>query len=122
MPNPYGTPGFPMFNNPPINPQMPLQPSGQSLIKVSGIDGAKAFQMAPNSSVALFHESEDILYVKTTDGAGFPTIRTFKFEPLEDDPKSAQYVTVDEFNRFKEEVYAKQSVRTKKSTADSPVE
>ena len=69
--------------------------------------------MPPNSSVALFHESEDILYVKTTDGAGFPTIKTFRFEPYEE-PKVEfeKYVTLDEFNKFKEEVLnGKQSVR-----------
>ena len=61
--------------------------------------------MPPNSAVALFHESEDILYVKTTDGAGFPTIRTFRFEPFEVEPVSPQkYVTLEEFEKFKEEV------------------
>ena len=105
---------------PPVQSPMPTQPSTQ-LVKVTGLDGAKAFQMAPNSSVALFHESEDILYVKSTDGAGFPTIRTFRFEPCEEpSPKVEQYVTLDEFNRFKEEVLnAKQSVR--KSTGKATV-
>ena len=43
------------------------------------MDGAKAFQMPPNSVVALFDDSSDIFYVKSTDGAGFPTIRIFDF-------------------------------------------
>ena len=91
----------------PMPPQpFPLsQNSPQQLVKVSGLEGAKAYQMPPNSAAALFHESEDILYVKTTDGAGFPTIRTFRFEPFEvtpDDPK--KYVTVEEFEAFKKEV------------------
>ena len=102
------------FNNFGLQPfsQQPTYNSSQ-LIKVSGIEGAKAYQMPPNSSVALFHESEDILYVKTTDGAGFPTIKTFRFEPFEE-PKVEfeKYVTLDEFNKFKEEVLnGKQSVR-----------
>ena len=101
------------FNNFGLQPfQQPTYNSSQ-LIKVSGIEGAKAYQMPPNSSVALFHESEDILYVKTTDGAGFPTIKTFRFESYEE-PKVEfeKYVTIDEFNKFKEEVLnGKQSVR-----------
>ena len=86
--------------------QFSIQPTQQTqLIKVNGIDGAKAFQMAPNSSVALFHESEDILYVKCTDGAGFPTIRTFRFTPYEEPVvEPVKYVTVEEFERFKQEV------------------
>ena len=89
----------------------PIQQT-QQLIKVNGIEGAKAYQMAPNSSVALFHESEDLLYVKMTDGAGFPTIRVFRFEPY-DEPTTqpVKYLTVEEFEKFKEEFYGKQSVQ-----------
>ena len=100
-----------MFNPYSFQPSFSL-PTQQQLIKVSGLEGAKAYQMGPNSSVALFHESEDILYVKSTDGAGFPTIRTFKFEPMEEPTvEYTKYVTLDEFNKFKEEVYAKQPVQ-----------
>ena len=101
------------FNNFGLQPFSQQPTYNSQLIKVSGLDGAKAYQMPPNSSVALFHESEDILYVKTTDGAGFPTIKTFRFEPYEE-PKVEfeKYVTLDEFNKFKEEVLnGKQSVR-----------
>lgn len=108
--NPYGNNtqfGFSPFI------QNTTQPQAQQLTKVSGLDGAKAYQMAPNSAVALFHESEDILYIKVTDGAGFPTIRTFKFTPCEETPtvEVEKYVTIDEFEKFKQEVLnAKQSV------------
>lgn len=96
----------------PPQPFPMMQNTPQQLIKVSGLDGAKAFQMPPNSAAALFHESEDILYVKTTDGAGFPTIRAFRFEPYDEKPpETVRYVTVDEFEKFKEEMNAKQSVQ-----------
>lgn len=85
------------------------QPGGQAynmLIRVTGIDGAKAFQMPPNSVAPLFDSDNDILYVKSTDGAGFPTIRTFAFTPLnqENAKQNAEFVTVEEFNQFKQEV------------------
>lgn len=53
------------------------------LIRVTGMDGAKAYQMPPNSVVPLFDADNDIMYVKSTDGAGFPTIRAFAFQPVE---------------------------------------
>lgn len=69
------------------------------LIRVTGMDGAKAYQMPPNSVVPLFDADNDIMYVKSTDGAGFPTIRAFAFQPVEDKPEPAQqYVTRDEFD------------------------
>lgn len=47
------------------------------------MDGAKAYQMLPNSVVPLFDADNNIMYVKSTDGAGFPTIRAFAFQPVE---------------------------------------
>ena len=72
---------------------------GMQLIRVTGMDGAKAYQMPPNSVVPLFDADNDIMYVKSTDGAGFPTIRAFAFQPVEDKQEpEQQYVTRDEFN------------------------
>ena len=123
--NPYsnynmmGLNGFNNYNQfqPQLNqPQM----TPQNLIRVNGIDGAKAYQMPANSTVALFDNNEDIMYIKTTDGAGFPAIRTFAFNevvantnPIQD---TADYVTRDEFNKLKEELLnGKQSISRSKS-------
>ena len=111
---------MPVNNNFGMNPYNPFQPrqqqafpgqpqmfpnqQPQNLIRVTGMDGAKAYQMPPNSSVALFDEGEDIFYVKTTDGAGFPTVRAFVFTPIEiNQPVKPQgdYVTREEFEELK---------------------
>jgi hypothetical protein len=99
------------MNNPYIN-----QPAVQStnLTRVTGIDGAKAYQMPANSTVALFDNNEDLMYIKTTDGAGFPTIRCFEFKERVDTvkPVSEEYVSKQEFETFKKEVaeYVQQSI------------
>ena len=50
--------------------------------------------MPPDSVVPLFDADNDIMYIKSTDGAGFPTIRAFAFQPIENKPEPArQYVT-----------------------------
>lgn len=86
--------------------------SSQQLPKVNGLESAKAYQTQPNSQVALFDANEDIMYIKTTDASNFPTIRIFKFsEVTETDIKDERYLTIDEFNKFKEELLnGKQSV------------
>ena len=39
------------------------------------------------------------MYVESTDGAGFPTIRAFAFQPIENPtPQTQRYVTREEFN------------------------
>ena len=87
---------------------------GDQLLKVNGIEGAKAFGTKPNSMVALFDANEDIFYIKTTDSANFPSIKKFRFtEVNEDEETSSKYVTVEEFNKFKEEIMdnGKQSIQ-----------
>ena len=87
----------------------------QNLTRVTGIEGARAYQMLANSTVALFDNNEDIMYIKTTDGAGFPTIRTFTFKEVvnSQNKQTNDYVTRKEFNQLKEELLnAKQSIQS----------
>lgn len=72
-------------------PQPYVQGNGQQqrvngFVYVNGMDGAKAFQMPPDSAMPLFDGStpeSNVMFIKTTDGAGFPTIR--KIVCFEDD-------------------------------------
>ena len=118
----YTSPGFYQspYTQPAQNPYMDrlaqMQPPPQprdGLIRVTGMDGARAYQMPPNSAVALFDGGQDVFYVKTTDGAGFPTIRAYSFQPMEQAQAmgSTEYVTRDEFEQLKEMIVrAKQPV------------
>lgn len=74
----------------PFGSQMPTTQQNNGLIRVTGIDGAKAYQMPPNSVAALFDDANDIFYVKSTDGAGFPTIRVFDFFEHKEQPVTVQ--------------------------------
>ena len=120
MTNPY------TLNNP-VNPSNPYMNNYNALqnqmvnnlIRVTGMDGAKAYQMQPNSTVALFDSSEDIMYIKSTDGAGFPTIRTFGFAPIEQPTNQGNdFISRAEFEQFKQEVLdnGKQLISEPKST------
>ena len=121
--NPYASlMGQNQFYNPQMMNPTPVQPQEQtqSLIRVNGIDGAKAYQMPANSTVALFDSNEDVMYVKSTDGAGFPSIRTFEFtEKLNVEGKSpdVEYISREEFEEFKKELMnnGKQSIQRSKS-------
>lgn len=88
------------------------------LVSVTGVEGAKAYQLPPNSSMPLFDKDDDIMYVKTTDAAGYPTLKTFRFEPV-DQPTapSADYVPRSEFDALAAKVDALQpKTRTRKAT------
>lgn len=78
----YGQPNYQQFlpNGMGQMPQFPPfgGPAPMSITKVTGIEGARAYMVAPNSSVALFDDSRDVFYLKTTDAGGYPTIRVFQ--------------------------------------------
>lgn len=97
----------------------------QELIRVNGLQGAQTYQMAPNSTVALFDGNSDIMYIKQTDGAGFGNIRKFSFTEILDNQQVSQpsndFVSREEFENFKNEMmdYGKQFVQQDLDTIKS---
>ena len=100
-----------------------LQPR-DGIIRVTGMDGAKAYQMPPNSREALFDDTDEILIIKATDGAGFPSYKRARLEWInESEPtnNNRDYVTRDEFERWKEEHYAQYAIpRRRRYIEDEP--
>lgn len=76
-----------MFQNPYLNPyQMPIQsmhPQVQQtqVVKVNGENGARAYQMGANSSALLLDESGLMVWLATTDGAGYKTVSAYDITP-----------------------------------------
>lgn len=82
------------FSNSFTSPFMPKR----DLIKVNGIEGANLYNVGPGETVPLFDANQDVLYIKSTDDAGYATIRKFSFMPIVDEPQvtANNYVTKDE--------------------------
>ena len=57
------------------------------VVKVSGRGGAEAFQMAPNSSVLLLDETAPLVWLATTDGAGYKTLAPYSITPYQPEPE-----------------------------------
>lgn len=105
----------------PMTP-IPQKQTAPGLIQVTGLEGAKAYPLAPNSVAALFDADRDVMYIKRTDAGGYPTIQAYQFSPVQEAAPSAQpdYVTREEFNELKEAVLnGKQPVRKAKPAAES---
>lgn len=104
--NGFNQPNYNQPNN--LYPQRQYEPQAadMGLIRVSGMDGAKAYPMPPNKAVALFSNDEDVFYLKTTDGAGFPTIKAYAFKEISEQTQQAanDFVTRQEFEELKAEV------------------
>ena len=91
----------------PMQTQAPQQ-INQGLLWVQGEAGAKSYLVAPNTTVLLMDSEAQRFYLKSTDGAGMPNLRTFEYSEVAQNPPQGvtqtyadlddKYVTREEFN------------------------
>lgn len=82
------------------NPYMPQMHINNGINWVQGLEGASAYQLPPNSNAVLIDSTRDVMYIKSFDNIGMPTLRTFEFKEVTDKKPEDKYITRDEFNRF----------------------
>lgn len=117
----------------PLQPQMDrlaqmqqTQQVNQGILWVQGEAGAKSYLVAPNTSVLLMDSENSNFYIKTTDAAGMPALRTFAYKEVtvgtQDQQKQAEvnlddkYVTRKEYDDLRskyEELYSYLETATK---------
>ena len=74
------------FQNPYFNPyQVPVAQPTQ-VVRVNGENGAKAYNLGANSSALLLDESGLMVWLVTTDGAGYKTVSAYDISPHEAKP------------------------------------
>ena len=86
------------------------------VIKVSGRAGAEMFQMAPNSSVLLLDETAPIIWLKTTDGAGYPTLTPYAITLYEPEPEASISDIVERIKKLEEQINDKSNTPTVKKS------
>jgi hypothetical protein len=116
MYNPY-----PNFNNP-YTPQFNMQgmPPKTEVVRVNGRNGAETYQLPPNSSILLLDTTAPAIWLKTTDGAGYPSLQAYGITPMKDGSpiKSIE----DRLTRLEEIVNAEpdsRSVKSKQSNVEN---
>lgn len=86
MPNYYGFGnGYGNFpaGYPASNPTQQVQPQGAGIVWVQGEASAKAYPVAPGSSVLLMDSEGSRFYIKSADISGMPNpLRTFEFREI----------------------------------------
>ena len=90
----YGQIAGNLYNQQPNNYYQNFQQQSQNFSQqtnitfVNGIEGAKAFQMSPNSSALLMDSDNSKFYVKSTDNLGVAKISSYTF--IEDEISTCQ--------------------------------
>lgn len=93
------------------NQMYPYSPVRQQIIKVNGENGARTYQMMPNSSALLLDENAPLVYLAQTDGAGYKTITAYKIEPYQPEPAPNVGDILARLQKLEERVYEQSSVR-----------
>ena len=91
-------------------------PMNSNLIWVSGEAGAKAYLVAPNTTVQLWDSEAQVIYLKSADASGMPSIKTLDYTiRAENQPMQTlqhvdtNYISREEFNSLESKINALQS-------------
>lgn len=88
--------------------QQPQQNTG-SMIWVQGETGAKSYLLAPNTTIPLWDSEAQVIYLKSADPSGMPSIKTLDYTVREqpkipnNEPKS-DFVTHDELKDLEDKI------------------
>ena len=83
-----------------------------ALIWVNGETGAKAYMVAPNQTVVLWDSEAQVVYLKSADATGMPSIKTLDYTIRDGSPQKAEiadlsgFATKDEVTLLQKEINA----------------
>lgn len=89
-------------------------------VSVNGMGSVNAFQTLPNTRTVLFHSSEPIFYCKVTDDNNYPNIKVYRYTEIKPTSQESQFVTIEEFNKFKEDILNGQQQHIWNKSNDEP--
>lgn len=103
---------YQQYYQPQPQPQQYPHIASNGIIWVQGEAGAKSYLVAPNTTVQLWDSENNVIYLKSADSSGLPSMRILDYTIRENTPQTAQnglknesvYVTKEEFEKFKAEI------------------
>lgn len=98
---------------PVVNQQANQQQATGGIIWVQGEAGAKSYLVAPNQTVQLWDSENQVIYLKSADGSGMPSIKTIDYIIRDaQEPSGAlkankgKFISVDQFESLQNELEA----------------
>lgn len=113
----------PQYQTPTI--QQPQQPTNNGIIWVQGEAGAKSYLVAPNNTVQLWDSEEQVIYLKSADASGMPSMKVLDYTIRNANPSSAvptavqaedKYVTKEELKAFQETIERRLQTMSERGT------
>lgn len=122
---------YPQQNQMQIQPQaQPQQPQqiNSGIIWVQGEAAAKSYPIAPNSSVPLWDSEANIIYIKSADMSGMPSIKILDYTMRDATPRTAEtsvqsdFATKDDISVLEKEISSLKSKFERMSSGDKKKE
>ena len=96
--------------------------SHTEIIRVNGENGARAYQLAPNSSVLLLDETAPLVWLAQTDGAGYKSVTPYTITPYQPEPPVDMRSLDERIKKLEEIVNAKSNSNSPKRKDTSSTE
>lgn len=98
----YYNNGYQMMYQPPYQQQQNQQ---TGLIWVQGEAAAKSYLVAPGSTVQLWDSEEKVIYLKSADASGMPSMKVLEYTIRGEEPgKAVAYATKEDLDALAEKV------------------
>ena len=99
-------PMFPQYQAPVMQTQQQVPQNG--LIWVQGEQAAKSYLVAPNSTVQLWDSEEKVIYLKSADASGMPSMKILDYTIRGDantvQAPAAEYATKEDLKALEEKI------------------
>lgn len=101
----------PQYQAPQIQNVQQVQNQNSGIIWVQGEAGAKSYLVAPNTTVQLWDSENQVIYLKSADASGMPSMRILDYKIRETNPpvmaqglaqSDEKYVTKEELKAYQD--------------------
>lgn len=100
--NPYGQ----IYNTSSYQPATPQNQANSGIIWVQGESGAKSYLTAPNTTVVLFDSESQVIYLKSADATGLPSMRVLDYTIRDQKPQNGVFTSQSDSYATKSEMDA----------------
>ena len=97
---------YPVNYQPYMQQSMPAANTQQGIIWVQGEAAAKSYLVAPGSTVQLWDSEEKVIYLKSADTSGMPSMKILDYtiRGEEKEQPAVEYATKEDLNALAEKV------------------
>ena len=101
----------PQYQAPQVQPAAQPQTTNNGMIWVQGIGGAKSYLVGPNATVTLWDSEANVIYLKSADASGMPSMKildyTIREDPQNNNPviqNDSSFATKDDLKEIRNEL------------------